>query len=200
MPGLLRKSFDKPDEVRPFDGATGQLEVVNTDEGAVGRAIFLPGWELVGAYQANRKKGQLPSRAHRLLRLRLHEGGHGRWRGDGVRARRLRRHGARTRRLDRRGPAVRRHRLAGIHRLRQALSGVGSADSGLRPPRRDGGPLQRQCATGKRSGRHESAHQRAWPCQAIGALIAQATSGDDVAISPGLGTAQGARFGHATSI
>ncbi len=44
MPGLLRKSFDKPDEVRPFDGGTGQLEVVNTDEGAVGRATFLPGW------------------------------------------------------------------------------------------------------------------------------------------------------------
>ena len=45
MPGLTRKSFDKPDEVRPFDGATGQLEVINTDEGAVGRATFLPGWK-----------------------------------------------------------------------------------------------------------------------------------------------------------
>ena len=45
MPGLTRKSLDKPDEVRPFDGATGQLEVVNTEEGAVGRATFLPGWK-----------------------------------------------------------------------------------------------------------------------------------------------------------
>lgn len=45
MSGLTRKSFDKPDEVRPFDGATGQLEVINTDGGAVGRATFLPGWK-----------------------------------------------------------------------------------------------------------------------------------------------------------
>ena len=45
MPRLTRKSFDKPDEVRPFDGATGQLEVINTDGGAVGRATFLPGWK-----------------------------------------------------------------------------------------------------------------------------------------------------------
>ena len=43
MPRLTRKSFDKPDEVRPFDGGTGQLEVINTDGGAVGRATFLPG-------------------------------------------------------------------------------------------------------------------------------------------------------------
>jgi hypothetical protein len=45
VPRLTRKSFDKPDEIRPFDGATGQLEVINTDGGAVGRATFLPGWK-----------------------------------------------------------------------------------------------------------------------------------------------------------
>jgi quercetin dioxygenase-like cupin family protein len=44
MPGLTRKSFDEADEIRPFDGRTGQLEVINTQEGAVGRATFLPGW------------------------------------------------------------------------------------------------------------------------------------------------------------
>jgi quercetin dioxygenase-like cupin family protein len=45
MPGLIRRTFDKPDEVRPFDGASGQLEIVNTEDGAVGRATFLPGWK-----------------------------------------------------------------------------------------------------------------------------------------------------------
>jgi len=44
MSALTRKSFEKPDEVRAFDGATGQLELINTDGGAVGRATFLPGW------------------------------------------------------------------------------------------------------------------------------------------------------------
>ena len=44
MPSLIRKSFDKPEEVRPFEGGTGQLELVNLDEGPVGRATFMPGW------------------------------------------------------------------------------------------------------------------------------------------------------------
>jgi len=44
MPALIRKSLDAPDETRKFEGGTGQLEVVNTDSGAVGRATFLPGW------------------------------------------------------------------------------------------------------------------------------------------------------------
>ncbi|HEX3841866.1 MAG TPA: cupin domain-containing protein [Acidimicrobiales bacterium] len=45
MPGLVRKSFDAPDETRPFEGGTGQLELVSTDGGLVGRATFLPGWK-----------------------------------------------------------------------------------------------------------------------------------------------------------
>ena len=45
MAGLTRKSLDTPDEVRAFEGATGRLDVVNTEEGAVGRATFLPGWK-----------------------------------------------------------------------------------------------------------------------------------------------------------
>jgi quercetin dioxygenase-like cupin family protein len=44
MSRLVRKSLDSPDETRPFEGGTGRLELVNADEGAVGRATFLPGW------------------------------------------------------------------------------------------------------------------------------------------------------------
>lgn len=45
MPGLVRKSFDAPDETRAFEGGTGQLELVSTDGGLVGRATFRPGWK-----------------------------------------------------------------------------------------------------------------------------------------------------------
>ena len=44
MTRLIRMSLDEPEEVRPFEGSTGQLELVNLDGGAVGRANFLPGW------------------------------------------------------------------------------------------------------------------------------------------------------------
>ena len=44
MPGLVRKSLDSPEETRPFEGNSGQLELVNVESGAVGRATFLPGW------------------------------------------------------------------------------------------------------------------------------------------------------------
>ncbi len=44
MPGLVRKSLDSPEETRPFEGGTGQLQLVNLEQGAVGRATFLPGW------------------------------------------------------------------------------------------------------------------------------------------------------------
>ena len=44
MSGLVRKSLDSPEETRPFEGGTGQLELVNMEGGAVGRATFLPGW------------------------------------------------------------------------------------------------------------------------------------------------------------
>ena len=45
MPGLVRKSLDSPEETRPFEGDSGQLELVSTQEGVVGRATFLPGWK-----------------------------------------------------------------------------------------------------------------------------------------------------------
>jgi hypothetical protein len=38
-------SLDSPDEVRPFDNDSGQLELVNVSGGAVGRATFKPGWK-----------------------------------------------------------------------------------------------------------------------------------------------------------
>jgi quercetin dioxygenase-like cupin family protein len=44
MSGLIRKSLDAPEEVRRFEGSSGQLELVNLDSGAVGRATFMPGW------------------------------------------------------------------------------------------------------------------------------------------------------------
>jgi len=44
MPGLIRKSLDDPEEIRPFQDETGQLELVNLDSGPVGRATFQPGW------------------------------------------------------------------------------------------------------------------------------------------------------------
>jgi quercetin dioxygenase-like cupin family protein len=34
-----------PEEVRKFEGDSGQLELVNLDAGAVGRATFKPGWK-----------------------------------------------------------------------------------------------------------------------------------------------------------
>jgi len=45
MPGLIRKSFDTPDETRQFEAGMGTLEIINTDTGVVGRATFEPGWQ-----------------------------------------------------------------------------------------------------------------------------------------------------------
>ncbi len=43
MSGLVRKSFDSPEETRQF--GAGHIELVNVDAGAVGRATFEPGWK-----------------------------------------------------------------------------------------------------------------------------------------------------------
>jgi quercetin dioxygenase-like cupin family protein len=45
MAALVRRNLDSPDETRKFEGGKGQLQVVNLDDGAVGRATFLPGWK-----------------------------------------------------------------------------------------------------------------------------------------------------------
>jgi quercetin dioxygenase-like cupin family protein len=44
MGGVMRKSFDAPDEVRKVVGEMGQIELVNVPGGVVGRAMFQPGW------------------------------------------------------------------------------------------------------------------------------------------------------------
>lgn len=44
MAGLIRMSLDTPEETRPFEDGMGQVEVVNIEEGPVGRATFEPGW------------------------------------------------------------------------------------------------------------------------------------------------------------
>lgn len=44
MAGMVRKSLDAPDETRLFEAGKGQLQLVNSDTGAVGRATFQPGW------------------------------------------------------------------------------------------------------------------------------------------------------------
>ena len=44
MPALIRKSLDDPEEIRPFTGESGRLELVNLGAGPVGRATFQPGW------------------------------------------------------------------------------------------------------------------------------------------------------------
>jgi hypothetical protein len=41
---LVRLSLDAPEEVRPFEHNSGQLELVNLSGGAIGRATFNPGW------------------------------------------------------------------------------------------------------------------------------------------------------------
>ncbi len=45
MAGMIQKSFDSAEEVRPFEQGSGQLELVNLDSGPVGRATFQPGWQ-----------------------------------------------------------------------------------------------------------------------------------------------------------
>ncbi len=45
MSGLVRKSFDSPEESRPFEQGKGKLDLVNLDNGPVGRAVFEPGWK-----------------------------------------------------------------------------------------------------------------------------------------------------------
>ncbi|MFK0232344.1 cupin domain-containing protein [Streptomyces vinaceus] len=44
MAAIVRKSFDQADETRPFADGMGRLDVIQADGGAVGRAVFEPGW------------------------------------------------------------------------------------------------------------------------------------------------------------
>ena len=42
---LLRYNLEKPDETRPFEDGKGKLDLVNTDQGLIGKAVFEPGWQ-----------------------------------------------------------------------------------------------------------------------------------------------------------
>jgi quercetin dioxygenase-like cupin family protein len=42
---MIRKSLDSPEETRPFEADMGRLDLVGTQSGAVGRAVFEPGWQ-----------------------------------------------------------------------------------------------------------------------------------------------------------
>src|SRR5262245_65653449 len=44
MAGMVRKSFDSPDETRPFEAEVGGLEVVRRGWGVVGWVVFECGW------------------------------------------------------------------------------------------------------------------------------------------------------------
>ena len=45
MSSIVRMSLDEPEETRPVEDGMGQVELVNINAGAVGRATFLPGWQ-----------------------------------------------------------------------------------------------------------------------------------------------------------
>ncbi|WP_435971834.1 cupin domain-containing protein [Streptomyces sp. Qhu_M48] len=45
MTGIVKKSFDAADETRPFEDGKGRLDLVTGERGAVGRAVFEPGWQ-----------------------------------------------------------------------------------------------------------------------------------------------------------
>jgi hypothetical protein len=113
MPGLVRKSLDSPEETRPFEGGTGQLELVNMEGGVVGRATFLPGWRWSEHVKPIANTGSCQA-AHTGYfvsgRMKVVMATGKSWstaRGTSPSCNR-------ARRVDRRGRAMRRDRLAGI--------------------------------------------------------------------------------------
>ncbi|WP_236239976.1 cupin domain-containing protein [Streptomyces sp. CC228A] len=45
MTGILQRTFEQADETRPFEEGKGRLDLLNTEHGPVGRAVFEPGWQ-----------------------------------------------------------------------------------------------------------------------------------------------------------
>lgn len=41
---MFQASFAEADEVRPYEGGTGRMELVQTPQGPIGRGIYEPGW------------------------------------------------------------------------------------------------------------------------------------------------------------
>ncbi|MFK4595425.1 cupin domain-containing protein [Streptomyces pristinaespiralis] len=44
MAAIVSRNFDSADETRAFEDGKGKLDVINTEHGPVGRAVFEPGW------------------------------------------------------------------------------------------------------------------------------------------------------------
>jgi quercetin dioxygenase-like cupin family protein len=44
MTGIVCRNFDAADETRPFEDGKGRLDLITTERGPVGRAVFEPGW------------------------------------------------------------------------------------------------------------------------------------------------------------
>lgn len=45
MTAMIRMSLNEPEETRPFEEGKGKVDLVNVEGGAIGRAIFEPGWQ-----------------------------------------------------------------------------------------------------------------------------------------------------------
>ncbi|MGX1882661.1 cupin domain-containing protein [Streptomyces sp. NPDC055287] len=45
MAAIVCKNFDSAEETRPFEDGKGRLDLITTDRGPVGRAVFEPGWQ-----------------------------------------------------------------------------------------------------------------------------------------------------------
>jgi quercetin dioxygenase-like cupin family protein len=45
MAAIVRKNFDSADETRSFENGKGKLDLLTTERGPVGRAVFQPGWQ-----------------------------------------------------------------------------------------------------------------------------------------------------------
>lgn len=44
MASIVSRTFDSADETREFKDGTGRLDLLRTERGPVGRAVFEPGW------------------------------------------------------------------------------------------------------------------------------------------------------------
>ncbi|MET9419695.1 cupin domain-containing protein [Streptomyces sp. NPDC006540] len=44
MAAIMSRNFDSADETREFKDGKGKLDLINTEHGPVGRAVFEPGW------------------------------------------------------------------------------------------------------------------------------------------------------------
>ncbi|WP_418955373.1 cupin domain-containing protein [Streptomyces tritici] len=45
MTGIVTRSFDSADETRPFQEDKGRMDLIVSETGPVGRAVFEPGWQ-----------------------------------------------------------------------------------------------------------------------------------------------------------